>query len=159
MDSKSSWRSSQYAGAPIPDIDVMDMGITNILGTGLFKDEYKLWNALTGPQKTFPFFKTFWAEQVRLIKRTTKTAGKLGYGMNAIQEEVDEEYDESCQMMAQAHLAQQQTTSNMYNTGTQMEAMQQQMNAMQTMFQQSLNMAATKPPPTMYGMPPNLTPA
>ena len=65
------------------------MGITNILDTGLFKDEYKLWSAVAGPQKTFPFFKTFWAEQVRLMKRTTKTAGKMGYGMNAIQEEVD----------------------------------------------------------------------
>ena len=157
---------AQYAGAPISDIDVVDMGITNILDTGLFKDEYKLWNAVAGPQKTFPYFKTFWAEQVRLMKRTTKTAGKMGYGMNAVQEEVDLEYDESCQMMAQAHLAQQQTMSDMSNTGTQMEAMQQQMNAMQTMFQQSMNMAAAKqpptmymPPPTMYGTPPNLTPA
>ena len=44
--------------------------------------------------------------------------------MNAIQEEVDKEYDKSCQMMAHAHLAQQQTMSNMLNTGTQMNAMQ-----------------------------------
>ena len=96
------------------------------------------------------------------MKRTTKATGKMGYGMNATEEEVDVKYDESCQMMAQAHLAQQQTMSNMSNTGTQMEAMQQQMNAMQTMFQQSLNMAATKPPPPTYqpAYPmPDLTPA
>ena len=78
--------------------------------------------------------------------------------MNVIQEEVDKEYDESCQMMAEAHLAKQQTMSNMSNTVTQMDATKQQMNAMQTMFQQSLNMVATKQPPTMYGTPPNPTP-
>ena len=93
------------------------------------------------------------------MKLTTKTAGQMGLGMNAIQEEIDEEYDESCQMMAHVHLAQQQTMNNMSNIGTQMNAMQQQMNAIQTIFQQSLNRAATKPPPAMYQMPPNLTQA
>ena len=49
------------------------------------------------------------------MKQITKDAGKMGFRMNGIQEEVDEEYDESCQMMAQAHLAQQQTMGNMPN--------------------------------------------
>ena len=32
---------AQYVGAPISDINVVDMGISNILKTGLFTDEYK----------------------------------------------------------------------------------------------------------------------
>ena len=37
-------------------------------------------------------------------KITTKTAVQMGYGMNAQEEEVDEEYNNSCNTMAQAHL-------------------------------------------------------
>ena len=59
---------AQYAGAPISDIDVIDMGINNILNTGLFANEYKKWNRRTGQQKSFPAFKIFWAEQIYLMK-------------------------------------------------------------------------------------------
>ena len=52
------------------------------------------------------------------MKFTTKMAGQMGFGMNAIQEEVEEEYDESFQMMTQAHLAQQTALSNMLNNSS-----------------------------------------
>ena len=48
----------------------------------------------------------------------------MGYGMNAIQEDDNEEYDESCQMMAQTHLAQQTAMHSMSNNSSQMDAMQ-----------------------------------
>ena len=36
----------------------------------------------------------------------------MGFGINAQEEEVAEEYDNTCNNMAQAHLAQQTATSN-----------------------------------------------
>ena len=39
---------AQYAGAPISDINDVDMGINNILDTGLFANEYKKRNRRTG---------------------------------------------------------------------------------------------------------------
>ena len=59
----------------------------------------------------------------------------MGYGMNAHEEEVDKKYDIAVHNMAQAHLAQKFTMSNMSNSSTQMDAMHQQMNDMQKMFQ------------------------
>ena len=87
------------------------MGINNILKTGLFADEYKKWYGRTAQQTSFPAFKTFWKEQVCLTKRTTKTACQMGFGMN-------KEYDESCQMMVQAHLAHQTVMRNMSNNSS-----------------------------------------
>ena len=109
---------AQYAGAPISDIDLVDMHIKNIIGTGLYKEDYKKWYGRTAQQKLCPAFKTLWAKQVRLMKFTTKTVGQMGSGMNTIQEEADKEYDESCQMMTQAHLAQLTAISNMSNNSS-----------------------------------------
>ena len=47
---------AQYAGAPISDIDVVDMVITNILDTGLFADKYKKMERKNWPKKVIPSF-------------------------------------------------------------------------------------------------------
>ena len=102
---------------------------------GLHKEEYKIWYGRTAAQKLFPALKIYWVNQVCLIKFTTKTAGQMGFGMNVIQEEINKEYGEACHNMAQAYLSQQTAMSNMPNNSIQMDAMQQQMNVMQQMFQ------------------------
>ena len=49
---------AQYAGAPISDIDLVNMRIKNIIGTGLYKEDYKKWYGRTAQQKLCPAFKT-----------------------------------------------------------------------------------------------------
>ena len=58
----------------------------------------------------------------------TITAGQMGFGVNTQGEEVDEEYNNSINNMAQAHLAQQTITSNMSNNDTNLDAIQYQFN-------------------------------
>ena len=65
--------------------------------------------------------------------------------MKTMQEEVDEEYNEACNNMAQVHLAQQTSMSNMSNSKAKMESVQQQPNLMTRMFQHTMNLAASKP--------------
>ena len=84
---------AQHMGAAISDVDVIDMRIGDILITGLFAEEYQQRHCQTLTKKTFAHFKRFWAEQVHIIKFTMITAGQMGFGMNAQEEEVDEEYD------------------------------------------------------------------
>ena len=141
-----------YAGAGIIDVDVVDMGIGLILQTGLFAEEYARWYRRPANKKTFANFKIVWAEECRIKKSKTVTAGQHGYGMNTIEEEVDEEYDNALNNMSQAHLAQQTAISNMSNNNTKMDAIQQQLNSMTQMFQQQMNFAARQPLP-MYAMP------
>ena len=95
----------------------------------------KIWYGRTPAQNNFPAFKTYWANQVRIKKITTKMAGQMGFGMNAMEETVDNEYNNTCNNMAQAHSAQPAVMSNMSNNSTQMDDMQQQINSMQQMFQ------------------------
>ena len=66
-----------YAGSPIPDVDVVDMGICNILilVIGLYAKEYKIWYDRAQNQNTFPAIKVYQENQVRIKKFTTKTAG------------------------------------------------------------------------------------
>ena len=76
---------------------------------------------------------------MRIKKFTTKTAGQMGFGMNAQEEEVDEEYGNACSNMAQPHLAQQTAMSNMSNSNSKMDAIQQQLNSMTQIFQHTMN--------------------
>ena len=95
----------------------------------------KIWYGRTPAQNNFPALKTYWANQVRIKKITTKMAGQMSFGMNAMEETVKKEYNNTCNNMAQAHSAQPAVMSNMSNNSTQMDDMQQQINSMQQMFQ------------------------
>ena len=110
--------------------NIVDMGIGNILLTGLFAEECKIWYRWQQNNKTLPAFKMF--GQVKTF--TTMTAGQIGSGMNAQEEEVGEEYDNACNNIVQAHLAQQTAMSNMLNSNAKIESIQQQLNLMTQMF-------------------------
>ena len=141
-----------YAGAGIIDVDVVDMGIGLILQTGLFAVEYARWYQQPANKKTFTNFKVVWAEECRIKNIMRVTAGQHGYGMNTIEEEVNEEYGNILNNMLQAHLAQKMAISNMSNNNTKMDAIQQQLNLMTQIFQQQMIFAARQPPP-MYALP------
>ena len=72
---------------------------------------------------------------MRIKKITTMTTDQMGLEMNAQEEEVDEEYDNTCSNMAQAHLMHHATMANMSNGNTKMDAIPPQLNSMQEMFQ------------------------
>ena len=112
--------------------NIVDMGIGNILLTGLFAEECKIWYRWQQNNKTLPAFKMF--GQVKTF--TTMTAGQIGSGMNAQEEEeVDkEEYDNACNNMAQAYLAQQTAMINVLNNSDRTDLIQQQLNSMTQKF-------------------------
>ena len=121
---------AQYAGAPISIIDVVGMGFGNVLMTGLFAEEYKILCHWIPTEKSFAHFKTLWSEQVCIKEFTTMTAGQMNFGINSQEEEVDEEYDNEFNNMAQAHLAQYMAMRNMSNSNEKMDSIQQQLNLM-----------------------------
>ena len=77
----------------------------------------------------------------------------MGFGMNAHEEEVNKKYDNVCNNMAQAHLAQQTMMSNMSNSNDRTDTIQQQLNSKTWMFQHTMNLAVSKPPLPTYQMP------
>jgi hypothetical protein len=74
---------------PIPDNDIVDIGIRVIHQTGLFAEEYKAW--ITSGDNTangmdFAAFCSFWENAVNIASFTATPALQHGYGMNAIED-------------------------------------------------------------------------
>jgi hypothetical protein len=73
---------------PIPDDDIVDIGIRVIHRTGLFAEEYKAW-ITRGNNPTnnmdFAVFRTFLEITINIASFTATPASQHGYGMNAIE--------------------------------------------------------------------------
>jgi hypothetical protein len=74
---------------PIPDDDIVNIGIPIIHRTGLFVEEYKAW-ITRGYNPTnnmdFSAFHTFWETAVNIVSFTATLALQHGYGMNAVED-------------------------------------------------------------------------
>src|SRR6056300_537959 len=100
---------------PSPQTDVIDIAITVMMKTGLFKTAYEQWHARPDGTKTWQDFKTFRAEKVRLKKLTSQPAGGWGFGMNVTEqqqqgmynmgttEEQDQAFENSVNEFTRAH--------------------------------------------------------
>ena len=77
---------ANLAKYPIPDDDIVDIGIRVLHRTGLFAKEYKAWITL-GDDATnsmsFAAFRAFWETAVNIAAFTATPASQHGYGMAA----------------------------------------------------------------------------
>jgi hypothetical protein len=80
---------------PIPDNDIVNIGICVIHWTGLFTEEYKAWithgNNPTNDMD-FAAFHSFWETAVNIASFTATPASQHGYGMNAIEDDPSATY-------------------------------------------------------------------
>jgi hypothetical protein len=78
---------ANLAKHPIPDDDIVDIGIRVIHQTGYFVEEYKAW-IMRGDNPTnnmdFATFRSFWETAINIASFTATPAVQHGYGMNAV---------------------------------------------------------------------------
>ena len=81
---------ANLARYPIPDADIVDIGIRVLHRTGLFAEEYKAW-ITRGDDATnsmdFAAFRTFWESAVNIAAFTATPASQHGYGMSATEDD------------------------------------------------------------------------
>jgi hypothetical protein len=81
---------ANLAKHPIPNNDIVDIGIRIIHQTGLFAEEYKAW-IMRGNNPTndmdFAAFSSFWKTTVNIASFTATPALQHGYGMNAVEDD------------------------------------------------------------------------
>ena len=118
-----------FADQPIPEAELVDIGITVIGQTGLFAAQYEQWHERPADQKTWRHFCQFWKDKIQLKRDTNLNAGQFGFGGNANEEggDVDMEFNNSVANFAQAHQQTQSTISNLTNTNAQLQQTIQQM--------------------------------
>jgi hypothetical protein len=81
---------ANLAKHPIPDNDVISIGICVIHQTGLFAEEYKAWIMHSNnPTHNMDFatFHTFWETAINIASFTATPALQHGYGMNAVEDD------------------------------------------------------------------------
>jgi hypothetical protein len=82
---------ANIARYPIPDDDIVDIGIRVLHRTCLFAKEYKVW-ITRGDDVTnlmsFAAFRTFWEMAVNIAAFTATPASQHGYGMAAAEDDV-----------------------------------------------------------------------
>jgi hypothetical protein len=74
---------------PIPDDDIVNIGICVIHCMGLFAEEYKAWiTRSNNPTNTMDFavFRTFWRTVVSIVSLTATLASQNSYGMNTVED-------------------------------------------------------------------------
>ncbi len=80
---------TNLAKHPIPDDDIVDIGIYVIHQTGLFAEEYKAW-IMHGDNPTndmdFAAFHSFWETAVNIASFAATPASQHSYGMNAVKD-------------------------------------------------------------------------
>ena len=142
-----------YAGRPLDGEDVVDMAEQLILQAGQYPDIYEEWCA--EQNKSFSAFCTFWRKKLRLRKQTGQSAGKFGYGGNAMGSvssaedlEADQRLEESMETFGQAHMASQQTLQNMSNNNKQLEEFTKRFDRMEQMMYRMTTGNQPPPPPT-----------
>jgi hypothetical protein len=81
---------ANLAKHPIPDNDIVDIGIHIIHWTGFFAEEYKAWitrSNNTANDMDCAAFHPFWENAVNIASFTATIASQLGYGMNAVEDD------------------------------------------------------------------------
>ncbi len=81
---------ANLAKHPIPDNDIVDIGICVIYWTGLFVEEYKAWITCgnnTANNMDFAAFGYFWENAISIASFTATPALQHGYGMNTIEDD------------------------------------------------------------------------
>jgi hypothetical protein len=132
---------------PIPNNDIVDIGIRVIHCTRLFAEEYKAWTTHgNNPTNTINFapFRTFWETNINIVSFTATLALQHGYGMNAVEDDA-----------SAASL-----TNAVSNFGAAYTAMQESLrnnnasiNAMQGQSQMLCNAIGNQPPAGMHQYP------
>ena len=118
-----------FADQPIPEAEIVDIGITVIGQTGLFAAQYEQWHERPADQKTWRHFSQFWKDKIQLKRDTNLNASQFGFWGNANEagDNVDAEFSNSVANFAQAHQQTQSTINNLTNTNSQLQQQIQQM--------------------------------
>ena len=141
-----------FASHPIPDQDVVNIAMRVLMRQGLFTTQYEEWHARDSNQKSWFDFKTFWAAKVRLKKNTTINNSALG--MNSIEEEIIQEYDNSVDHFAESHNKTQSTIQMLTQSNAQLNAALQAKDIQLSQMCQQMNFATNNPaPPPVYQQP------
>ncbi len=134
---------ANLAKHPIPNNDIVDIGIHVIHRTGLFVEEYKAWithgNSPTNDMD-FAAFRSFWKTDVNIASFTATPALQHSYGMNAIEDHPSAAYlTNAVSNFGAAYAATQESLCN--NNAS--------INAMQGQIQMLCNAFGNQPPAGM----------
>ncbi len=137
---------ANLAKHPIPNNEIVDIGIQVIHWTGLFTEEYKAW-IMRGDNLTnnmdFASFCFSWETAVNIASFTATPALQHGYGMNAIEEDPSAAYlTDAVSNVGATYAA---TQESLHNSNA-------SINAMQGQIQMLCNALGNQPP---TGMPQN----
>jgi hypothetical protein len=86
---------ANLAKHPIPDDDIVDIGVCIIHWTGLFAEEYKAWitrGNITTNNIDFATFRSFWETAVNIASFTATPTLQHGYGINAVEDDPSAAY-------------------------------------------------------------------
>jgi hypothetical protein len=138
---------ANLAKHPIPDDDIVNIGICVIHQTGLFAEENKAWITHgNNPTNNMDFaaFRSFWDTAVNIVSFTATPASQHGYGMNA----------------AEDNASAASLTNAVSNFGVVYATMQESLcnnnafiNAMQGQIQMLCNAIGNQPPASMLQYP------
>jgi hypothetical protein len=81
---------ANLAKHPIPDDDIVDIGVYVIHPTGLFAEEYKAWITRSNNSTNtmdFATFRTFWETTIKIASFTATPALQYGYDMNSVEDD------------------------------------------------------------------------
>jgi hypothetical protein len=128
---------------PIPDDDIVDIGICIIHQTGLFAEEYKA-GITRGDNPTndmdFAVFRSFWETAIYIVSFTATLALQHGYGMNAVEDDPSATYlTDAASNFGVAYAT---TQESLHNNNT-------LINAMQGQIQMLCNALGNQPPADM----------
>jgi hypothetical protein len=134
---------ANLAKHPIPNDDIVGIGICVTHWTGLFVEEYKAW-ITHGDNPTndmdFAVFCSFWETAVNIASFTATTALQLGYGMNAVEDNPSASYlTDAVSNFVAAYATMQESLCN--NKAS--------INAMQGQIQMLCNALGNQPPAGM----------
>ena len=101
----------------MPDANLVDTGLQNILQTGLFGPEYTEWLQRADGTTTWAHLKEFWRKKVRLKSQVSQTARSYGFGGMAILSQ--EGMQQGINNFAAAHANTVATVSGLQQQGTQ----------------------------------------
>ena len=142
-----------YAGHQYTDAKLVDMAEINIIKSGQYGDIHEDWlkDSITNG-RTWENLKTFWESALRIRKKSSTTAGTLGYGMNAEEVAAERDLQKSIHNYGEIQRQQTETMKNMSNTETGLAALDTKVNMLTQQLQmmcQLTGQAAAAPPP-MY---------
>jgi hypothetical protein len=132
---------------PIPNDDILDIGIHVIHCMGLFPEEYKAWITRgNNPINTIGFaaFGTFWETAINIASFTATPALQHGYGMNAVED--DASADSLTNAVSNFGTAYAATQESLCNNNT-------SINAIQGQIQMLCNTIGNQPPAGMLQYP------